>query len=101
MVAVGIGVCVCEQRPLGAQDSAHPPALASGRCSGEAPPLRTGLHSKLGAVLIREVPGANGGGERDERKNRPAGTEGQAQEKEGARRPGVCDLEKIMIRVCM
>lgn len=35
------------------------------------------------------------------RENRPAGTEGQAQEKEGARRPGICELEKIMIRVGM
>lgn len=28
IVAVGVGVCACEQRPLGAQDAAHPSALA-------------------------------------------------------------------------
>jgi len=49
-----------------------------GRCSGRPSPLRTGLHSKLGAVHIRG-PGAKGV-ERDERKHRPAGTGGQAQE---------------------
>lgn len=36
MVAVGVGVCACEQRPLGAQDSAHPPALVGREMLGEA-----------------------------------------------------------------
>lgn len=44
-----------------------------------APSPRTGLYSKLSAVLTREVPGANGGREREER-TEPAGAEGQAQE---------------------
>lgn len=49
-----------------------------GRCSGRPSPLRTGLHSKLGVMGIRG-PGAKAV-ERDEREDRPAGTEGQAQE---------------------
>ena len=34
-----------------------------------------------------------------ERKNRPAGAEGQAQEKEGPKRPSIYELEKVMIGV--
>ena len=36
-----------------------------------------------------------------ERKNRPAGAEGQAQEKEGPKRPSIYELEKVMIGVFM
>lgn len=68
MAASGVGLYFCEQRPLG-------PGLRSPTSPGQwemlrghpAPLPRTGLYSKLSAVLTREVPGANGGREREER----------------------------------
>lgn len=57
------------------------PSISSGQvgdAQGRPSLLGIGLYSKLGAVHTEgEVPGANGG---NERKNRSAGTEGQAQE---------------------
>lgn len=99
MAAMGVGVYFCEQRPLGAQDSAHPPALAGGRCSGDTPaPRGQGATASRCSAYKRGSRGQRGrAGE--ERKNRPAGAEGQAQEKEGPKRPSIYELEKVMIGV--
>lgn len=74
----GVGVCACEERPLGAQDPGHPPAPAGQRML-RGGLLPRGLGPTASWVQCTEE-GDSRGQQGDEGRDRRAGTEGQAQE---------------------
>lgn len=72
-----------------------------GDTQGTPPPPEDRAPQQAECSAYRRGSGANGGGQGAERKNRPAGAEGWAQEKEGPKRPSIYELEKVMIGVFM
>lgn len=95
--------CVPVSKALGAQDSARHQPRRGRTTSGRPSPLKTGLYSKPGAVHVRgggrghvRGPGAKRVGGGNERKNRQQGLRVRPSSKEGARRPSISELERIM-----
>lgn len=102
MVAVGVGVCAYEQRPLRAQDSAHYQPWWGGRCLGEALSPKDGAPQQAGCgARKRGRAGAHkrsrgqGGGWGMRERTGQQGLTVRPKSKEGPRRPSISELERI------